>query len=161
MTWYKTAEERHGQTAVKGRKGEELVIKLIKSWGYRVLDLEENRQQQVQDRDIAFKKEEWSRYYYGSVKTNIWNDCIVLEFKKNKGFNNIVDGWFVSHNPDRYFFVDLSTSRIIQCGSNQLKEFIKGKKYKLSQTRNNDTIMYVPIKDLKAMNDQHLCMEFR
>lgn len=115
--WTNTLEEAFGDTPAvrKGRIGEMLVMNAIKSWGWKVIDYENNRNKQIIGADIGFKNPKWSNYYTGSIKNNMLAD----------GSFRVYDEWIHKTKTDRVFHCNDKTGWICWYGTSEMKSYYR------------------------------------
>ncbi len=147
--WTKTTAEAFGDTPAvrKGRAGELFIIETLRSWGWDVIDYEENREKQTKDIDIEFKDPKWARYYNASIKSNmdeygnifIYSEWIYKTHTDRIFHCNPETGWLCWYDTgamQRYFSDNFQDYVIGKAGKPYLKissvecrDFIKRRKH--------------------------------
>lgn len=69
--WTDTLEEAFGEKGARGREAELFVKKVIESWGWEVIDHEQDYQKQIAGIDLSIRKPSWSNFYDVDVKANM------------------------------------------------------------------------------------------
>lgn len=117
--WTDTLDEAFGATGTKGRLGEEFMEKVFESWGWEYKRNQSDFTEQVEGRDIEFKKPGWAKFYSGDVKNNM---DIYGNFYVHKD-------WLFKVKCDRIFHVNPETRWIAWYGVEEMRKF-----YDQSQT---------------------------
>lgn len=102
--WTSTTEEAFGERGRSGREGELWLINVINSWGWDVIDYEQDRSRQMRGHDIAIRNPDWKNFYTVDVKNNMRDDgSFMVETGK--------DGWLrnTRHTNDRVWHVNTRT----------------------------------------------------
>lgn len=99
--WTKTTAEAFGNTPAvrKGRAGEIFIMDVMQSWGWDVIDYEDNRKMQLKQIDIEFKDPRWANYYSASIKANM----------DDNGYIYVYDNWIHVTQSDRIFHCNPKT----------------------------------------------------
>jgi hypothetical protein len=102
--WTETLEEAYGKTGALGREGELWLINEIRSWGWDVMDFEDNKGRQLKGHDIAIRKPTWFKSYTVDVKNNLRNDGSFV-------VDTTLKGWLRNENKtsDRIWHVNTKT----------------------------------------------------
>lgn len=110
--WTKTLDEAFGETGTKGRLGEEFLLKVFEQWGWDTRHYENDRQAQIEGRDIEFRKPEWANFYSCDVKNNM----------DNYGNFWVHKDWLYKIKADRIFHVNPNTGWLVWYGVKEMRE---------------------------------------
>lgn len=69
--WTATSEEAFGASGAKGDRGEEFLMEVFASWGWRATRHQSSKTDQISGVDITFQKPTWLNSYTCDVKANL------------------------------------------------------------------------------------------
>lgn len=121
--WTNTTAEAFGQSeyVLKGRQGELFVMDVLRSWGWDVIDHEDNKQMQLKQIDMEFKDPKWFKHYSGSIKTNMDDDGNIF----------VYDHWINISYPDRVFHCNVNTGWICWYDTKLMQQYFENNIHKL------------------------------
>ena len=113
--WTNTTAEAFGDTPAvrKGRAGELFIIDALRSWGWSVIDYENDRAKQINQIDIEFKDPKWARYYNASIKSNM----------DESGNIFIYGEWIYKTHTDRIFHCNPDTGWLCWYDTETMKRY--------------------------------------
>lgn len=118
--WTATTEEAFGDNGRNGRNGEKWLIKVIKGWGWEVIDYENDRSRQLRGHDIAIRKPGWKNFYTVDVKSNMReNGSFFVETSK--------EGWLRNprHTNDRVWHINPSTGWMAWYDRKEMIDYVR------------------------------------
>lgn len=138
--WTDTTAEAFGDTPAvrKGRAGELFVIKVLSSWGWDVIDYENDKSYQVKQIDIGFKSPDWYNYYTGSIKANM----------DDYGYIFVYDEWIHKTKADRIFHCNPETGWLCWYDTARMQEYYKHNQ-RYMHVKNGKLLMTISPNDCK------------
>lgn len=114
--WTNTTAQAFGNTPAvrKGRAGELFVIDVLSSWGWDVVDYENDRSRQVKQIDVGFKSPNWFKYYTGSIKANM----------DDNGNIYVYEDWIYNTQADRVFHCNPNTGWLCWYDTKVMQKFV-------------------------------------
>lgn len=118
--WTNTLEEAFGKQGKRGRDGELFLKQVIESWGWEVIDNEEDKDLQVSGKDLLIKSPSWVNYYSVDVKANLDNYGSFYVDLSEKGwlFNS-------KKKSDRIWHVNPTTGWMCWYGRKEMQNYMK------------------------------------
>jgi hypothetical protein len=139
--WTNTLEEAFGTSGKRGREGELFLKQVIESWGWEVIDNEEDKDLQVSGKDLLIKNPNWANFYSVDVKNNLDNYGSFYVDLSEKG-------WLFNpkKKSDRIWHVNTTTGWMSWYGRKEMQEYARtkyGVKEELIKITVHDKIPFV------------------
>ena len=138
MNWYKTSEERHGESGKKGDEGEAFFWDFIE-------------QQDIKYTPLTDKLSQTKRKIDGivqgvpiDVKTNVFNGFHGVEISTHLKKKS---GWIYTTEAIAIVVVDLNNKRIYSYKVEAMKNYIDRHRYRIKQTKTGDEILWVDVQE--------------